>query len=167
MIFKHIEGVRAEAIFSDCGKYRYKLTIDNLKTNGNKIVCVIMQNPSIANSEVADRSAQFLEKLIFTKGYHQFDDVKQIIIVNQFAYVQTNDFDGSDKYIGKDNDKHIKEAIDASGIVLIAWGASNGFNDRKQSINLIIGGSEQKELLQTKKHPSRGTYIDFIEPYSI
>lgn len=88
MKFKHIDGVIAEAVFSDCGKYRYRLTIKSLKNNGNKTVCVIMQNPSTADSKDADKTVQFLEKLIFTRGYQEFNGVKQIIIVNQFAYME-------------------------------------------------------------------------------
>ncbi len=167
MKFNHIEGITAKATFSDCGDYRYMLEITNDSSEGNKSICVIMQNPSKANSEVADKSAQFLEKLIFNKGYTEFNNVKKIIIVNQFAYVQTNDFIGSEEKIGKDNDKHINEAINSSEIILIAWGSSNGYTERKNAINNIISNYSSKKLLQTKAHPSRGTYIDFVEPYII
>jgi len=126
-----------------------------------------MQNPSIANSDIADKSAQFLEKLIFKKDYNEFKEAKKIIIVNQFAYVQTNDFDGSERYIGEENDNHIRQAVNAADIVLIAWGVSNGYEERKQDINSIINEFSNKVLLQTKAHPSRGRYVDFIEPYSI
>lgn len=125
-----------------------------------------MQNPSVANSEVADRSAQFLEKLIFLKEYPEFKDVNEIIIVNQFAYVQTNDFNGSSNHIGLENDSYIKEAVESSDIVLVAWGASNGYTKRKIAINAIISATKNKILLQTKAHPSRGTFVDFITPYS-
>jgi len=93
MVFKHINGVVAEAQFSPCGHYRYRLTIDREDSTGEHVVSVIMQNPSVANSEVADRSDQFLENLIFEKNYEEFKGVKRIIIVNQFALVQTNDFE--------------------------------------------------------------------------
>ena len=167
MIFRHIEGVSAEAVFSEGGKFRYKLTIENTIGNGDKTVCVVMQNPSVANSDRADKSAQFLEKLIFKKDYDEFKDVKNIIIVNLFAYVQTNDFDGSAEHVGSENDNYIHQAVNASDIVLIAWGASNGYVKRKQVINSIITGFPNKVLLQTKAHPSRGKYVDFIETYSI
>jgi hypothetical protein len=164
--FNHIENVSAEAKFSECGQYRYCLRVKKNDASGNKKVCVIMQNPSVANSEVADRSAQFLEKLIFLKEYPEFKDVNEIIIVNQFAYVQTNDFNGSSNHIGLENDSYIKEAVESSDIVLVAWGASNGYTERKIAINAIISATKNKILLQTKAHPSRGTYVDFITPYS-
>lgn len=166
MKFNHIENVAVEATFSDCGKYRYCLRVKKNDASGNKKVCVIMQNPSVANSEVADRSAQFLEKLIFLKGAAEFKGVGEIVIVNQFAYVQTNNFNGSSGDIGPENDSYIKEAIESSDIVLVAWGASNRYDERKTTINAIISAVKNKTLLQTKAHPSRGTYVDFVKPLS-
>ncbi|MBZ2169460.1 DUF1643 domain-containing protein [Marinobacter sp. F4216] len=166
MKFNHIENVTVEATFSDCGRYRYCLRVKKNDASGNKKVCVIMQNPSVANSEVADRSVQFLEKLIFLKGYSEFNDVNEIVIVNQFAYVQTNDFSGSSIHIGPENDSYIKSAVESSDIVLVAWGSGNGYNERKMAINAIISAAKNKTLLQTKAHPSRGTYVDFVTPYS-
>ena len=101
MIFRHIEGASVDAVFSNCKKYRYKLTIQNDNSSGSETVCVVMQNPSVANTEIADKSVQFLEKLIFTKGYSEFRNVKKIIIVNQFALIQTNEFKGLESDIGK------------------------------------------------------------------
>ena len=166
MKFNHIQNVTAEAEFSKCGKYRYCLHVKKNDASGNKKVCVIMQNPSVANSEMADRSVQFLEKLIFLKEYLEFKGVNEIVIVNQFAYVQTNDFNGSSNHVGPENDSYIKEAVESSDIVLVAWGASNGYTERKIAINAIISAAKNKILLQTKAHPSRGTYVDFITPYS-
>ena len=167
MIFRHIDDVSVSTIFSDCNKYRYKLTVENNCKNGDQTVCVIMQNPSVANSKIADRSAQFLEKLIFQKGYDEFKDVKTLIIVNQFAYVKTNDFVDSEDNIGPDNDLHIRDAVKGSDMVLIAWGASNGYDKRKKNINSIVSQYTDKILYQTKAHPSRGTYTNFVEPYRI
>jgi len=164
-IYRHIPEVTAQASLSSCKKFRYRLTINNPALKKGKTVCVVMQNPSVANSDIADKSAQFLEKLIFLKDYSEFKDVKEIIIVNQFAYIQTKDFKGSDKNIGVDNDVHIAQAIKSSDIILIAWGVSNKYRKRQLTINSILNKFSNKVLLQTKKHPSRGTYKDFIKPY--
>ena len=126
-----------------------------------------MQNPSVANAEIADKSVQFLEKLIFTKGYSEFRNVKKIIIVNQFAFIKTNDFNGSELHIGQKNDAHILEAIREADTVLIAWGRGNRYSERKAVINIMLAQHYGKTLLETKSHPSRGTYINFIQTYSI
>ncbi|MCP9340480.1 DUF1643 domain-containing protein [Stutzerimonas xanthomarina] len=167
MVFKHINGVVAEAQFSPCGRYRYRLTIDREDSMGDRSVSVIMQNPSVANSEVADRSVQFLENLIFNKDYDEFNGVKRIIVVNQFALIQTNDFEGVDDHIGIENDRHIENALNESDIVLIAWGAGNPYLERQKAITSMLTQHCGKRLLKTKKHPSRGSYKDFVEPLHI
>lgn len=166
MIYKHISGVKVKAKFSDCKKFRYQLTIENItKTNSNRL-CVIMQNPSIANTEIADKSVQFLEKLIFEKEVELLRNLKTIIIVNQFARIQTKYFEGKVEDIGPDNDIHIRNAIDLSNTILIAWGKTNPFLNRQQGILSIISSFKDKKVLMTKKHPSRGTYQKFIVPFS-
>ena len=165
--FPHIDNTSVDAIFSDCKKYRYRLTIQNDNSSGSETVCVVMQNPSVANVEIADKSVQFLEKLIFTKGYSEFRNVKKIIIVNQFAFIKTNDFNGSELHIGQKNDAHILEAIREADTVLIAWGRSNRYSERKAVVNTMLAEHSGKTLLETKSHPSRGTYTNFIQTYSI
>ena len=167
MLFKHIKGMSVDAVFSNCNNYRYKLTVQNNNSPGSKMVCIIMQNPSVANAEIADKSVQFLEKLIFTKGYIEFKNVKKIVIVNQFAFVKTNDFDGSDMHIGQENNEYISEAIKESDIVLIAWGKSNSYLERKEAVNNMLAKHSGKTLLETKGHPSRGSYTDFVKPYRV
>lgn len=166
MIYRHIPGVKVKARFSECKKFRYQLTIENTtKMNGNSL-CVIMQNPSIANTVIADKSVQFLEKLVFEKELELFNNVNTIIIVNQFARIQTKYFEGKTEDIGPVNDIHIRKAIDLSDIILIAWGKTNPFLKRQQDILSIIPSIKHEKLLMTKKHPSRGTYQNFIVPFS-
>ena len=167
MVYKHIEGVKVKSIFSKCNKFRYTLTIKNKLSSGNKTISVIMQNPSEANSEVADKSVQFLEKLIFQKNYTEFKNIKTLIVVNQFAFIQTTDFVGTKEHIGSKNDKYIKKSLNAANIILVAWGSTNSYTERINEINGLIRKSDPQLLLQTKKHPSRGTYIDFVKPYVI
>lgn len=169
MIYRHIAGVDVKAHFSDCLKYRYRLDI-SLKSStmgSRKVVCAIMQNPSIANSEIADKSVQFLEKLIFTKGVSQFSDTSKLIVVNQFAFIQTNDFLGNDEHIGGLNDESISQAVNESDVVLIAWGSGNRYEARKTVINKILQKYRGKLLLQGKSHPSRASYTDYISMYYI
>ena len=168
MKYKHIDGVDVTPIFSDDKKFRYKLEI--IKTNplksDRKTVCVIMQNPSYANKNFADKSVQFIEKLIFCKDYEEFKDVYKILVVNQFAYIQTQDFKGNDKNIGVDNDRYIKSAINDSDIILIAWGKSNSYYDRQEVINCTLRSTSNKKMYKTKLHPRVGHYKNFISAYS-
>lgn len=166
MIYKHIPEVFVKAKFSNCKKFRYQLTIENTaKTSGNNL-CVIMQNPSVASAKFADKSVQFLEKLIFEKEIELFENIKTITVVNQFAYIQTKDFKGASSKIGKENDIFIRQAIEDSDIVIVAWGKTNPFLKRQEDILRIVYSFKGKKVLMTKKHPSRGTYQDFIMPFS-
>ncbi|GHU10894.1 hypothetical protein FACS1894185_3190 [Betaproteobacteria bacterium] len=169
MVYRHIDKVVARATFSDCSQYRYRLDISLIEPteSDTKTVCAIMQNPSVANSDVADKSVQFLEKLIFTKGLLQFSGVRKLIIVNQFAFVQTNDFSGQDGHIGKENNTYIQQAIFESDIILVAWGSGNTYNARKSEINAMIKAQKGKCLLIGKSHPSRASYIDYVSTYYV
>lgn len=130
-------------------------------------VCVIMQNPSEANELKADKSVQFLENLIFGKRKKPFRGVRKMIIVNQYAFVQKHGFEGKHSQIGIENDRITAAAIEESDIVLIAWGKNNRFRERKDFVFGILDGIKDKLLLETKKHPSRGFYRDFIKPLDI
>jgi len=166
--FMHIDNVEVIPSFSDDKKSRYKLEViktDALESD-RKIVCVIMQNPSYANKEVADKSVQFVEKLIFYKDYAEFKGTYKIIVVNQFAHIQTNNFEGDDKTTCAKNDKYIKSAIEESDIILVAWGKSNKYYNRQKAINSMLRLASNKKVYKTKSHPSRGSYKNFISAYA-
>ena len=167
MVYHHIEHIIAEALYSECGQYRYRLTIQHGTKKNGKTVCVIMQNPSVAGNKVADKSVQFLEKLIFRMKYPQFEEVTRVIIVNQFARIQTRDFKGTPDEAGIKNDSHIRNAIRESDSIVIAWGKSNPYTERQATILNMIREYPGRNVLMTKKHPSRGTYKDFIMEYPI
>lgn len=164
-MYRHILGVSVKAVFSEDGQFRYRLTIEKSAGQVNKNVCVIMQNPSSADAEQADKSVQFLERLIFEKDNPLFENVSRLTIVNQFAHVQTNGFNGEYKYIGVENDDYISDSINEADMVLIAWGKINRYKERQRAINSILRNHPDKELFKTAKHPSRGFYDNFIEPY--
>ncbi len=167
MNYKHLPGIDAKAEFSGDGKYRYALTLTDKRRPSGKKVCVIMQNPSKAGEDLADKSVHFLENLIFEKGLPEFSGVKRCIIVNQFARVQTKGFEGKESDIGVENDRHLKAAIGTSEVILIAWGKRNPFEDRQNTILHLLKRTKGKKILMSRKHPSRGTYRDFVLPFEI
>jgi len=168
VIYKHIGGLKITPKFSEDKKFRYKLEAIKIDRIGSdrKTVCVIMQNPSDANKNVADKSVQFIEKLIFNEDYKEFENVRKIIVVNQFADIQKKDFKGDDGVIDPENDKYIKSAINESNIILVAWGKSNSYYKRQESINGMLRLTRNKKMYKTKKHPSRGFYKNFISAYT-
>ncbi len=167
MIYRHIAGVRVRAEFSPDRKYRYRLEVtkEGKEEGEGRTVCVIMLNPSYANEEIADRSVQFMEKVVFLKNYPDFKGVEKLIVVNLYACIQTKDFvPGQDK-IGPANDKAIAEAILASHIVILAWGSAKSLTGRASFVQKLLRNHPEKILFRTRSHPSRGRYEGFLEPY--
>ncbi len=164
MKYKHLPNLSVEAHFSPCGRYRYLLEIDAQTFETGKTLLVIMQNPSDASEVQADKSVQFLEKLVFlsTNGY--FKEVNKMFIVNQYAFIQKSGFEGSAKKVGPENDGFIRIAVEESDLILIAWGKNNPYMDRQRVLMQLFSKYKDKLILKTKKHPSRGFYTDFIVP---
>ena len=170
MHYKHIDGVIVTAHFAEENglRYRYRLEI-NLQEQfvGGKAACVVMQNPSYAGKEIADKSVQFMEKVVFQNGLLEFQSVHRLIIVNQFAHVQTNHFQGQPHEIGANNNIAIETALRESEIIIIGWGSGNPFEERKAFVLGLLKEMNGKQLFKTKMHPSRGRYDGFIQPLSI
>ncbi len=166
MQYKHIEGVKVKAVFSDCKKYRYRLDIDlkDAPPKG-KTACVIMMNPSYANEEIADKSVQFMQRIVLQRGLAEFKGVKRLTVVNQFAFIQTHKFQGLPHEVGPLNDLTIKKVFRESEIIIVGWGCANPFEERKNFVYGLLKDMKGKKLLKTRKHPSRAGYEGFILPF--
>jgi hypothetical protein len=168
MRYEHINDVEVTAQFSFENdlhyRYRLEITLKDASPTG-KTACVVMQNPSYAREGVADKSVQFMEKVVFKKGLPEFEGVRRLIVVNQFAYIETNNFQGLPYQIGALNDAAIKDALQESDIIILGWGSTNRFEERKAFILSLISEMKHKTLLKTKMHPSRGQYDGFIQPH--
>jgi hypothetical protein len=167
--YLHIAGVIAKAQFATEGGllYRYRLEITKTAApESPRTVCAVMQNPSYASEDVADKSVQFLEKNVFERQLPEFKNAQRLIVVNQFARVQTIAFVGLPSDIGACNDSAIVAALKESEIIVVAWGSSNRFEQRKQFVIAQIARMPGKQLYKTAMHPSRGRYLGFIQPYA-
>ena len=168
MPYKHIGGAIVSAEFALEGgfRYRYRLEISSRDSAAtDKTACVVMQNPSYACEEFADKSVQFMEKVVFEKGLPEFSGVRRLIVVNQFAKIQTNDFQGLPHEVGSLNNAAIKSALEESNIVILGWGSSNRFEERKAFVLGLLGEMKDKTVFKTRMHPSRGRNEGFIQPY--
>jgi len=170
MSYSHINKVTVTAQFALecdlCYRYRLEIILNDASPTG-KTACVVMQNPSYAGEDVADKSVQFMEKVVFQKGLAEFAGVRRLIVVNQFAFIQTTAFQGLPHEIGSLNDAAIRDALLESDIVILGWGSSNRFEERKAYVLGLLGEMKQKVILKTRMHPSRGRYENFIQPFSI
>ena len=168
-IYRHIEGVKITAQFSEQNDlhYRYwlEITLKNSLSTG-KTACVVMMNPSYAGVELADKSVQLMEKVVFLKCHPEFAGVRKLIVVNLFAFIQTNDFVGLPHEIGSGNDAAITSAMKKSDVIILGWGLGKRFEARRAFVLGQLAKLKGKQLFKTKKHPSRAGYDGFIQPFT-
>jgi len=169
--YEHIKDARVKPRFSRDRLYRYSLEITHCKLAKGKTACVVMQNPSYAGTrkDGADKSVQFMEKVVFEKGLREFCEVRRLIVINLFARIQTNGFKGHASDVGKYNNSVIETVLKKADIIILGWGSGKEkrFEDRKEFVRNILRSLVGKQLYKTRKHPSRGAYDGFIQPYYI
>jgi hypothetical protein len=166
MAYLHIPGVKVAAKFSADRQFRYRLEMVLENPAGRTLTaCVVMQNPSYAGEAIADKSVQFMEKNVFLRNLPMFAQVRRLIVVNQFARIQTNQFQGLPHEVGPRNDAAIQAALAESAVIIIGWGSSNRFEARKMFVIEELRKLKGKQIFQTRMHPSRGRYDGFIQPF--
>ncbi len=149
------EKIPSECVFSECGKYRYRLK--KVWREDLSVATWVMLNPSIANEQADDptirRCVSFSNK--FGHG--------GLVVVNLFAMVATDPaelakmFSRGVDIVGPKNDEVIAEAT-ASEVVYLAWGA-NASTIRSFKVVEIAknAGAELRCLGKTKegmpRHP--------------
>jgi len=130
--------MKSDAIISDCGKYRYRLS---RKWGEGKACLFIMLNPSTAD---ADRDDPTIRRCL---GFARSWGCEQLYVVNLFAVRATDPKDmklASDP-VGVDNMRHIKETADLvthqhvmepdkKGIVVCAWGGNGSYMGQSETV---------------------------------
>lgn len=109
-------GKLKDAVFSECGKYRYYL-LRVWDLNLPIAMCVGL-NPSTANADEDDTTITNLSKLLLSYGYGA------LYMVNLFALISSNpdDLRASPDPI-KDNDKWLQLVHNKCDDVIFCWGA--------------------------------------------
>lgn len=129
------------AIMSADQLYRYRLTRD-LGMMGDGACCFVMLNPSTADATNDDPT---IRRCI---GFAKQFGCGRLEVVNLFAFRATNPqdlFDSADAgidVIGRDNDKHIAEACNASRIVVCAWGNHGQYCGRDKDVLRVISAQQ-------------------------
>ncbi len=162
--YKTVDENSLEALFSSELKYRYLLSLkfaDTLLDRGrDKSIVVILKNPSAADERMADATIRKIETFV----YNRFPDVRQLYVLNIFAFRATEPGDlneafknaGSQEVIGSENNRIIKNTIQESDYVILAWGNSSGidktlYEERIFRVKMIL-----KDIPQQKIYCIRG-----------
>jgi len=110
----------AGAIFSDCGRYRYRLwrTWDSALPR----LLWILYNPSTADASVEDPTLR--RCMDFTRQW----GFGGLTVVNRFAFRATNprQLNSTSDPVGPENAFHLYHALDTHDEVLCAWGLQGG-----------------------------------------
>ena len=120
-----VQNIRA--CFSQCGKYRYLLTIPyNSREQRTDVFSIVLKNPSSADENLADKSVRTVEEYI----HCQFSECRELRILNLFACRATDPGDlkiqiersGVSNAIGSANDRFLKDSFRDSTRIIVAWG---------------------------------------------
>ena len=121
-----------DTVFSDCGRYRYRLKryspinigmMEALKIEPKRDACIfVMLNPSTADAKKDDPTIRKCKAFSFQWGY------ATLWVVNMFAYRSPYPkmlLEPADP-VGPDNDRHIGELLqdNRDALLVCAWGRS-------------------------------------------
>ena len=118
------------------GTRRYKLLINLNNSFQNKLL-VIMMNPGKANTNISDRTVNFIINHIYSNN-NQFR-INKIIITNLYVYYEQKSqklleliehhgksfIEGTENASKFNNNKIIKNEIKKANYIIIAWGKPN------------------------------------------
>lgn len=104
-----------DAIFSECGNYRYLLT--RFFTSGPIAMCIGL-NPSKANSDHDDPTIIHLKNILRALGFGS------LYMTNLFGLISPNpeDLRMNPRPIGKTNDIWLKHAAEKADTIIFCWG---------------------------------------------
>lgn len=149
-----LDGLRREAWFSDCDRYRYWLSID-LSGVGSRCVFVML-NPSTATHLKNDPTVAKCCRFAARWGYGS------VGVLNIFAWRATDPLELYDlpDPVGIDNDAVLLAQTDGAGLVICAWGAHGDLHERGETVRRMLAPLRQLHFLKlTKTHPHHPLYL--------
>ena len=148
------------AFFSECGRYRYSLTV---LWDDRPVATIIMMNPSTATEFKDDPTTQTCIRQCRQLGFGG------IVIVNLCGYVSSDPkvLKTVVDPVGPQNYAHVREAIERSHCIVCAWGRMN-----KKFYSPIVPMLQERKLYCfeiTKRgyphHPLRMKRCEALQPY--
>jgi hypothetical protein len=159
---RHIEqGKRSTAVYSDCDRYRYRLT--RIWDEEAQHLNIVMLNPSTASELRNDPTIERCERRTRQLGFGGFT------VTNLFAWRATDpkDLRRAAAPIGGQNDRILKDHAAGADAVLAAWGVHGAHLDRHLEVAKILraAGTSLFHLGLTKEgHPRHPLYVPYATP---
>lgn len=155
---KLLDGVTADARFSDDGVYRYTLTREWAQTDKGQVGW-IMLNPSTATAADDDRTIRRCQSFAKDWGY------SGITVANLFALRATNPkaLRSHADPVGPDNDETLRSLAEYdSDLIVFAWGANKAVRSRGLIVEELVAaeGRTSHCLRRTKEgRPEHPLYV--------
>lgn len=158
-----LDGTHSRAIYSKCEKYRYFLERRFVDGASDKIMTMIMLNPSTATEQQNDPTVARCERRARIWGF------AALRVLNIFAYRATDpkDMRAQSDPIGPLNNQFIENALKQRNIhhsIICGWGTHGSFMDREQQIwDLFAKYDFQPFALDWTKdgHPKHPLYVGY------
>ena len=139
------------ALFSDCGRYRYRLTRTLSGSEGTLLILGL--NPSTADASINDPT---IRRCI---GFGESWGHSKLVVANLFAWRATHpkDLKAAPAPIGPECDRVLKEEAARAARILVAWGVHGSFLHRDRAVLKLLEGQTLECLGKTKggqpRHP--------------
>lgn len=148
----------SEAVYSDCGFYRYSLT--RVWDPARRRVVFVMLNPSVADERKNDPTVGRCETRARAWGYGA------LRVVNIFAWRATDprDLRRADLPEGPGNDAALLASVDWADLIVAAWGVHGAHRGRGALAANVLAkcGKPVHHLGLTKQgHPRHPLYLPF------
>lgn len=156
----HFSQVNIKAIktdFSKDNKHRFSLKIPFSNRSGSETLCIIGQNPSYANSQHADKTLHYLEKLIYQKR----PNCSCIIMINLFSRIDTKKA-ATSNLLTIEGTRKFKQIVNSNNEFLIVYGKLRNikaykFKKRAQQVRkMLVNKNVLKIDIGTKYAPHPG-----------
>jgi hypothetical protein len=122
---------KSSAQFSDCGKYRYRLT---RKWSDGPSVAFLMLNPSTADAEKNDPTVERCHRRAVDMGFGA------LTVINLFAFRATDpkNLKKAKRPVGPLNDDIVLETAQNSDMTICAWGSHGIHRERDQHMRTLL-----------------------------
>jgi hypothetical protein len=147
--------VRREAVFSDCRRYRYRLSM--MRQAGPRVLWVLL-NPSVADEFIDDPTVRRCQRWAAAWGYAGAE------IVNIFAWRDTDPkgMRAASDPVGPDNDRHLLAAAADASLIVCGWGVHGAHMERGRQVAAMLhaAGHTLNALRVTRGgHPQHPLYL--------
>ncbi|TNF21912.1 MAG: DUF1643 domain-containing protein [Rhodobacteraceae bacterium] len=151
---------RSEAVYSDCGAYRYRLV--RLWDAAAPRLAFVMLNPSTADEKTNDPTIARCEKRARLLGFGGLD------VVNLFAFRATDpaDLRAAEAPVGPENDAFLTRACAEAQVILAAWGVHGRHRDRDaEALPLLTAHPGKLHTLGLTRHglPRHPLYVSYAQ----